>query len=847
MTPEWRTERLPDLVRALATRPRHEALRGHVTELLHAGFGAPYSEIAQELYLLDGSGRIDTLWGATVIELKSDLRRELPDVLARLPDYLRDAQARSRSPRPVTGLATDGATFIAYTLNGDTLRELARHITNPDRPAELMAWLEPLLTDRPDLLPEARAVAQAFGRASLTFGRASMALDALWSDLQRDPEVRLKRDLWDGLLREAYGEPVGQDALFLQHTYLAIVVKAIAACVLDLPVDDPAALLSGRALADAGILGAVEADFFDWPLRLPAGADLVRQVAQQAARFRLRDVETDVLKILYESLIDPDQRHDLGEYYTPDWLAARVVAAAVDAPLTQRVLDPACGSGTFLFHAVRRLIAAGQAAGWATPRILDACAEQVRGLDVHPVAVTLARVTWLLALGRLVEDRPAKLTVPVFLGDAMQWNLRRTLDGADVVVDVPDGGSLAIPQGFAEDQAVFERGLDALNQGLLDDAAPEAVARALRRIPGAAAADADALGATFGQLQALYRAGRNGIWTFVFRNLVRPVWLSRAEQRADVLVGNPPWIVYRHLSPGMKDRLRDALGTYGLWVGGSLATQQDMCALFWARGAERYLKVKGRLAFVLPYAVLNAPVFAGLRAGRMVLVNVAVTGGWSLERAYPLFGGQSGNGTTSTCVLFGERKLPWDMPTEVDRWVGRLSRRDADDAEATRALAHSRVPWPRARTLVGVSPYRTRFRNGASIFPRRFFIVDPEPVGRLGGRRDAPLMRGRAGPLDKRPWTLVDPPHGPVEVQFLRQVILGETVAPFRLLEPVTAVIPLDGEKPLDAASASAAGHRHLAAWLRDTEGKWSANSNKGIEGQPRMTLYQSPKVLTCR
>ena len=587
-------------MRAIAARPRHEALRGHVTELLHAGFNAPYEEIAHEVYLLDGSGRIDTMWGATVIELKSDLRKELNDVLARMPAYLADAAARSRSPRPVTGLATDGATFIAYALREGALQELARYATDAERPHELIAWLELMLSDRPDLLPEPQAVVQAFGRASVTFGRAKMALDALWATLRHDPEVQLKRDLWDGLLREAYGEEVGEDALFLQHTYLTIVVKAIAARVLDLSVDDPAALLSGRALADEGILGAVEADFFDWPLRLPAGADLLRQVAQQAARFRLRDVETDVLKILYESLVDPDQRHDLGEYYTPDWLAARVVAAAVEAPLEQRVLDPACGSGTFLFHAVRRLVAAGRAAGWAGPRILTACAEQVRGLDVHPVAVTLARVTWLLALGDLLTDRPAALRVPVFLGDAMQWNLRRYVGGADVLVEVPNEPPLQIPAGFAEDQAMFEQALDALSQGLADKATPAAVGRALRRIQGAEPADADALALTFGRLQTLYKAGRNGIWTFVFRNLVRPVWLSRPEQRADVLVGNPPWIVYRHLSPGMKDRMREALRSYDLWVGGNLATQQDMCALFWARGAERYLAPGGKLAFVLP-------------------------------------------------------------------------------------------------------------------------------------------------------------------------------------------------------------------------------------------------------
>src|SRR6516225_10550453 len=131
--------------------------------------------------------------------------------------------------------------------------------------------------------------------------------------------------------------------------------------VLDLPVDNATDLLAGQALADEGIIGAVEADFFDWPLKHSGGEELIRDVAQQTERFRLRDVEADVPKILYESLIDPEQRHDLGEYYTTDWLAGRIVTATIDNPLKLRVLDPACGSGTFLFHAIRHLIAAGRA------------------------------------------------------------------------------------------------------------------------------------------------------------------------------------------------------------------------------------------------------------------------------------------------------------------------------------------------------------------------------------------------------------------------------------------------------------------------------------------------------
>ncbi|HKM61656.1 MAG TPA: hypothetical protein VJY39_04115 [Acidisphaera sp.] len=144
----WRSERLPEIVRALAGKPRHEALRGHITELLRSGFGASYEDIAHEVCLLDNSGRIDTLWGAVVIELKTDLHREIGDVLAHMPDYIADATRRSRSTRPVTGLTTDGATFTAYALRDGSFRELARYSTAPDhlaaRPPRIAQRVEPV-------------------------------------------------------------------------------------------------------------------------------------------------------------------------------------------------------------------------------------------------------------------------------------------------------------------------------------------------------------------------------------------------------------------------------------------------------------------------------------------------------------------------------------------------------------------------------------------------------------------------------------------------------------------------------------------------------------------------------
>jgi len=420
----------------------------------------------------------------------------------------------------------------------------------------------------------------------------------------------------------------------------------------------------------------------------------------------------------------------------------------------------------------------------------------------------------------------------------MQWNLRQVGNTLDVVLPVPDDAPLHVPAGFAEDQARFDYGLQTLTHGLQEGASLEQVEGSLLRIEGVAAQDAAAMANTYERLHGLYEAGRNGIWPFVLRNLMRPLWLSRPDQQADVLIGNPPWIAYRHLSAEMKPRLRSACRQMNLWVGGVLATQQDMSALFWARGAERYLAPGGRIAFVLPYAAINRPAFAGLRRGDFGNVQIRVTEAWDLARVRPIFG-RTAIGTTSTCVLFGRREETGALPAQVEQFSGTLLRRDASETEADASLRRVREPWPAITTLEGASGYRARFKQGASIVPRRFFLVEREAVGRLGDNPSSPRVRGKTGPLDRTPWRNVDPPHGAVELRFLRPLLLGETIAPFRLLTPALAVIPIEGDTLLDAPIAASLGHRHLAAWLRDIDAKWAAYCSKRQDGMPRMTLGQ--------
>ncbi|HJS84621.1 MAG TPA: N-6 DNA methylase, partial [Acetobacteraceae bacterium] len=428
----WRQRTLPDIVRALIARGNEGHVRSLLGEILHHGLGADYLAIDHEVRMPEVRGRADALFGATVFEIKKDLRHELADARGQLERYLAEREARLK--HRFLGIATDGASFIAFELRDGALVEISRYDVRADRPGALLDWLAPAVSPLTDLLPDPLIVQRELGRDSLTFARARGTLDSLWAALKSHPEVELKRQLWDRFLHQVYAAPIGDDSLFLQHTYLTIVAKTVAASVLDLRVDDADSILSGRALTESGIRGAVESDFFDWVLQRPEGADLVLRIARQAARFRLRDAKADVLKALYESLVDPAQRHDLGEYYTPDWLAARLVRAAVDRPLEQRVLDPACGSGTFLFHTIRQLMEAAREAGWAPARIVEACEARVRGIDVHPVAVIFARVTWLLAIAQdgTIEQRASDVHVPVYLGDSMQWNVHQTHNMRDV-------------------------------------------------------------------------------------------------------------------------------------------------------------------------------------------------------------------------------------------------------------------------------------------------------------------------------------------------------------------------------------------------------------------------------
>jgi hypothetical protein len=130
-------------------------------------------------------------------------------------------------------------------------------------------------------------------------------------------------------------------------------------------------------------------------------------------------------------------------------------------------------------------------------------------------------------------------------------------------------------------------------------------------------------------------------------------------------------------------------------------------------------------------------------------------------------------------------------------------------------------------TFEGGSPYRTSFKNGATLYPRLFCLIDRRPMGRLGANPSAPLVVSRRS--TQPPWKDVPPIENPVEVEFLRPVLLGESILPFRVFRPFEGVVPVsENGHVLDSEGAANRGFAGLRGWMRKSEASWDAGQSSG-------------------
>jgi hypothetical protein len=573
-------------------------------------------------------GFIDFLYGDLIFEFKRKLDASSHDEgIRQLYHYI----SGQKNAGKYFGILSDGESFEIYLKDDTTLKKIDSKSLKLEESENVKLWFDCYLFHEKNMTPTANDVVFRFGELSPSFCQIERNLNELWKIVSDKPDVKTKFSEWQSLLSIVYGSKIGDTSLFIRHTYLAFFARIIAYATLQKKPPDLKEMngvISGSVFSTMGFNNFAGEDFFTW-----LGDDLIKKEAKSlltalatrlATAYNLTEIYEDLLKELYQELVEPQTRHGLGEFYTPDWLAELTLREAGfprknvrKCPSDSSILDPACGSGTFLFIAVHLL----REKGLKGSELVDFCTQNLAGLDIHPVANIFAKTNLLLALGDDISDYGKQLNIPVYIANTInitQQNIgaiRVKIDTEEIKRVVKKPAVTQLPDEFYLTSELTEKPdalydvIDALitfgDSEIKDSDAREGFLVTLEKL---GLKEAKHLWISNLKLMRwlLHPPVTNTVWRFILNNAFQPEIL--AKRKFSFVVGNPPWLVYRDIKRlDYQEHVRALTFEYGL-LGkkeAKLFTQMELATLFFAFSDDRFLADGGKLAFVMPRSVLT--------------------------------------------------------------------------------------------------------------------------------------------------------------------------------------------------------------------------------------------------
>lgn len=363
-------------------------------------------------------GSADTLFNNIIIEFENDLKVTYKHAKEQLAGYLL-GQFRSGSGYNYTLIASD---FINWKVlapdiscldkldslfeNDLILNEVesASFVLNGTNLEEFYYWIDRFLFKEEKQKATLKSIEEAFGHQSPVFIECYRVLNNWFNEAKKYGVIQVCYEQWRKFLSIAYGSFDAQESIFIIHTYLSIFSKMLAYSVVSnddfIDDDEMRKILDGSIFYTFNISNFIDNDFFYWvngDLDYPNLKKVFRLITQEISSFDFTDVNEDILKGVYQELIDIDTRHSLGEYYTPDWLCERIVNQ-FEFTKEDKILDPACGSGSFLRAIIHQIKERNKD---ITPEEIS---NQVYGIDIHPLSVQISKTSLLLALGKTISQ-----------------------------------------------------------------------------------------------------------------------------------------------------------------------------------------------------------------------------------------------------------------------------------------------------------------------------------------------------------------------------------------------------------------------------------------------------------
>lgn len=493
--------------------------------------------------------------------------------------------------------------------------------------------------------------------------------------------------------------------LFALNTHIAILAKTVVACVLPNPSEDirdnkvsardrMRSVENGSLFAHSGLLNMVSGDFFSWYVDDVSWVDdtspLDQAINQLLASLsdidfdikkQRRDATRDLFKNIYESCVPRELRHALGEFYTPDWLAEHGVDV-LGWQHTDALLDPTCGSGTFLLEALKRRIQNAKQDNTSANSLLHG----LWGTDLNPMAVLSAKASLAVFVSPYIQEDET-IRLPVFLSDAINPTMP---DGDFFTHDLPTEKGIqrfVLPRRMVESKTFYPA--MSLIQDLIDDDKPTSVIlSALRKSHPEIAYSPDewkAVEDTIETIVLLHNQRWNGIWCSILADRFSAGSIPKVSH----VCGNPPWVKWSHLPRDYADFIKprcQAMGVFSEdnWVGG---IESDISTVITYEAIDRYLADKGKLGFFITGTVFTNESSEGFR--KFSLHGGAVTCSVDLVEDY--YSIKPFDGVSNHPVFFVLSKgSKVTYPVTYRRWDFNQQARSISDKASFRASCTSK-------------------------------------------------------------------------------------------------------------------------------------------------------------
>jgi len=534
-------------------------------------------------------------------------------------------------------------------------------------------------------------------------------------------------------------------------------------------------ILKGDPFISDGIMNFIEPDnFFDF---IPQDHNVFKFIENALNKFDFtQKIGKDIFRVLYEDLITPSERHSLGEFYTPEWLA-KILVDDVITEKNKIVLDPACGSGTFLREVILKKHELGET--------LDEIASEVIGFDINPIAVAISKATYLLTISEIDKKFKPNI-IYVFLADSlMPLKDVKILKGKEVLENAITVNFDEILPGEGYYSFYYEPiwSIKEMTEYLIEISQTHEDKIHLN----------DGL---INRIEKLAKQNKNHIWYYILRNIYTPYYFIN---KIDIVLGNPPWLTFKDIKNLDRQNFLNALyKSYELSSGSEYKTQIDMVEFFIVRSQE-YLRDKenGIIAFILTRAILNGGQYDSLRRGKSKF-NLFIDKIWDLdENANPF--------RKPACIVkFSNRKTLKNITGFLIKSTINV-KKFIDINQDKISLIPTNFYLNITEDYSGISSdnfqfknirnnYKKSFKNGASIFPRPYFFIEiMEERTKAFRIKTENIYIYTKKPNKKRKKGnynfYFNGEYVPKELVY--EAILGENIDKFRLIKTKKVVLPI--------------------------------------------------------